>query len=154
MADIKLAKDDHSFYIMNMLDIGEQIQYDWALSQSYSVIISSGVVSIGTDVTTSATRTAIGLYRVPPGENLICTSIAQQAVFLIPFILDDAIMEELFPIASTLSQLRGSSSYLTPFVFDDGILKVGQQLVYNTTPGNISLSLAGLETKTLGALGL
>ena len=154
MADIQLAKDDHSFYIMNMLDIGEQIQYDWALSQSYSVIISSGVVSIGTDVTTPATRTAIGLYRVPPGEKLICTSTAQQAVFLTPFILDDAIMEELFPIASTLSQLRGSSSYLTPFVFDDRILKVGQQLVYNTTPGNITLSLANLETKTLGALGL
>ncbi|NRA13580.1 MAG: hypothetical protein HRT57_16685 [Crocinitomicaceae bacterium] len=136
-----------------MLDIGEQIQYDWALSRSYSVIISSGIVSIGTDVTTPATRTAIGLYRVPLGEKLICTS-TQQAVFLTPFILDDAIMEELFPIASTLSQLRGSSSYLMPFALDDGTLKFGQQLVYDTTPGNISLSLASLETKTLGALGL
>lgn len=151
MATVQIAKDGHSFYIVTLLDTGEQIQYDWALSASYSVIVPKGVVSIGTDVTPAATRTAIGLYRVPPGEKLICDT-SEKSIILTPFVLDDAVMDELVPIAATLSQLRADSSHLTPIQLDNGPLQYGEPLVYNTTPGNIILTLSDIDTKILGAI--
>ncbi len=153
MANIKLLKDSHSFYISNLIGAGEQIQYDWSLSKSYTVIIGTGVASIGTDVTPVATRTAVGLYRVPAGEKLICSSSGQSVISLALFSLsDDTMMQELFPTGTTLTQLRASSSHLTSFDFENATYKFGETLTYNESPGNAIITLSNLNTKTLEAL--
>ena len=144
MANIKLLKDSHSFYISNLIGVGEQIQYDWSLSKSYTVIIGTGVASIGTDVTPVATRTAVGLYRVPAGEKLICSSSGQQPVISLALfsLSDDTMMQELFPTGTTLTQLRASSSHLTSFDFENATYKFGETLTYNESPGNAIITLS------------
>ena len=154
MANIKLIKDDHSFYIMNLLDVGERISYDWTLSGAYSVIVGKGKVSIGTDITASKNITALGLYKISSGEKLICDSIENnQSIFVVPFLLDDdVIMNELVPNSTTLDQLRNSSSYLMSFDFENYAFRLGPQESYDAISGNITLSISDINAKILEGL--
>ena len=154
MANIQVLKANHSFYIINLFDANEQIQYDWSVSKSYTVIVGTGTVSIGTDITPAATRTGIGLYKVPAGEKMICSAEGGTPAFTVSLfsLADSVIMPELFPTGSTLTQINSTSSNFIDFAFENSIYKVGNQFTYNTSPGNVTITLNDLNAKVLEGL--
>ena len=156
MANVKLFKDSHSLYIVNLINTGEQLQYDFALSKSFTVLVGKGVASVGTDSTAATNRTAIGLYRVPPNEKMICSALSGEPVLAVSlFVLSDStIMQELIPNSSTRNQLQSSSSNLISFDFQNDMVKMTEQYVYNNTIGNSVVTLSDLNTKLLEGLSL
>ena len=154
MANIQVYKDHHSFYIVNLINTGEQIQYDWSLSQSYPVVIMAGEVSIGTDVISASTRKSLGLFKVPAGQKLTCSASAGAPAFTFcPFVLsNDTVMSELFPTGTTLTELKNSSSNLGSIEFSNVRQVVGHKMVYDSSPGNATITLPNLNTIVTGAL--
>jgi hypothetical protein len=152
MANIYVTKDGSSLYLTNMLEDGEQIQYDWSLSKSYTMITSKGTANlllIPSNI--EHTCVAIGLHKIESGNQITVTATGQ-TIFIIPFLLnDDATMNELFPDTSTLTSLRASSSYLNPTI-DNGV-DDHVQLDYGSS-GNKIFTLADLNTAVLGGLSL
>ena len=86
MANIYVTKDDSSLYLTNFLEAGEQIQYDWSLSKSYTVVTGKGVseLSLGSSNETFSCQ-AVGLHRIPPGEE-ITASATGKTIFIVPFL--------------------------------------------------------------------
>ena len=154
MANVEVFKDDHSFYIINLINTGEQLQYDFQLSKSYTVLIGKGVASIGTNSTAAANRTAIGLYRVPANEKLICSALNSEPVFAVSLfaLADTTAMQELIPNSTTRTQLLSSSSHLTSFRFQDTMVKLTPTYTYNTVSGNSVITLSDLNTKIVEGL--
>ena len=152
MANVYVTKDNSSLYLTNLLEAGDQIQYDWSLSKSYTVVTGKGVseLSLGSSNETFSCQ-AVGLHRIPPGETLSITAAeGQQCIFICPFLLDDdTTMNELFPTASTLTSLRSSVSYLIPTT-DLTTTDWSGALTYSS--GNKTFTLADLDTAVLGGL--
>jgi len=133
-----------------MLEAGEQIQYDWSLSKSYTMVTAKGKSNL---ILSSSNMphvcVAIGLHRIPPGESLT-VSATEQTIFICPFLLDDDVsMNELFPTTSTLTSLRASSSYLNPTT-DNGV-EDHVELDYGSS-GNTVFTLSDLDAAVLGGL--
>jgi len=162
MATVYITKDQHSLYMTNLLGSGEKIEYDWSISsKSYSVIISKGSVSIAGPPIKN--KDSVALYRVPPGESLSVTDTAStgtnSSIFVVPFLLSDtAMMNELFPNTSTLTQLLAvpADKNLTTFSqHTDVRVKITSPLSSTTeTTGDLVFTLNSLETKVLEGLSL
>ena len=154
MANIKLYKDNNSFHIFNLLDYDESVSYDFSLSKPYTVVLGTGNVSIGTDQTPSSNIESIGLYRVSSGEKLNCSSIDNSRVgFCVSFLIDDSVlMNELVPNSVLLAQLISSNSNLTNFTVNVPIIKIGPIEQYDSTPGNVVLTLNNIESKIIEGL--
>ena len=142
-----VAKDNYSFYIMNLFNQGDQLTYDWSLSKLYSVLVSKGTVSIN-----SNSRTSIGIFDIQPGVQI--TMIAEsEAMTVCSFLLDDDLMAELVPNASTLAQLRSSSSYLIE-TEEEPTGRMTPRFSFNGESSPTTLSLSALDAKILGGLSL
>ena len=152
MANVYVTKDDSSLYLTNLLDVGDQIQYDWSLSKSYTVVTGKGVseLSLGSSNETFSCY-ATGLHRIPPNETLtVIASEGQQCIFICPFLLDDdTTMNELFPNASTLASLRASNSYLISTT-DLTTVDSSGSLTYGS--GNKTFTLSNLDAAVLGGI--
>jgi hypothetical protein len=154
MANMYVTKDQSSLYLTGMIENGDQLQHNWSLSKSYTLIIAKGSASITDSSSSVHSRDAIGLYRVAPNENLNLTSTgdAGPCIVICPFLLsDDTTMNELFTDATTLASLRNSSSYL----IDTTDLVVTKRTdVLTTVSGNLIFSLTDLDSAVLGGLSI
>tara|TARA_R110000824_G_scaffold49838_23_gene139727 strand:+ start:5590 stop:6036 length:447 start_codon:yes stop_codon:yes gene_type:complete len=148
MANIYVAKDNHSFYIMNMFSTaGEQITYNWSLSKSYSVVVGRGKVSIDSDA-----KSSIGVHTIAPNTQITMESYGESIAFCAFLLNDDTSMGELFPTASTLTQLKTSSSNLIELAVNLPAERLTPQLSYTGMTSPVTFSLSDLETKVLGAI--
>ena len=152
MANVYVTKDENSLYLTNMLETGEQIQYDWSLSKSYTMITGKGISNLLlTPSNMPHVCAAIGLHRIPAGEKLTVTA-TEKTIFICPFLLsDDVTMNELFPTASTLFALRASASYLIPMTIWEAVDTSGL-LDYGL--GNTIFTLMDLDAAVLGGLSV
>ena len=150
MANVYITKDGFNLYLTNMLDDGEQIQHNWSLSKSYTMVTAKGTSNLLLSPSNMPhVCVAIGLHRIPPGETLT-VSATEQTIFIIPFLLsDDVSMNELFPTTSTLTSLRASTSHLVTTT--DNIVADSISLNYGSS-GNKVFTLADLDASVLGGL--
>ena len=150
MANVYVTKDENSLYLTNMLEAGDQIQYNWNLSKSYTMVTAKGKSNLLlTPSNTPHDCMAVGLHRIPPGETLTVTA-TEQTIFICPFLLsDDVTMNELFPTTSTLTSLRVSTSYLIPTT-DLTAVDYSGLLTYGS--GNKIFTLTDLDAAVLGGL--
>ena len=150
MANIYAAKDNHSFYLLNLFNSGDQITYDWSLSKSYSMIVGKGAVSIG-----SENRSAVGVHNISPGTQITMNANVESIAFCCFLLNDNAVMQELFPTASTLTQVKGSDSHLIEIEDVLSMEKITPELSFSeewAVSSPITFSLSDLESKVLGAL--
>jgi hypothetical protein len=146
--NVYIAKDNYSFYILNLFNEGDQLSYDWSLNESYSILVSRGTVSIN-----SKSRKAVGIFDIQPGIE-ITMNAETEAMTICSFLLDDDIMSELIPNASTLTQLRNSSSYLIE-TEEEPTGRMTPQLSFDGTISSpATFSLSDLNTKILEGLSL
>ena len=144
MANVKVAKDNKSFYLIVMINALDTITMDWALSKTYSVVVSDGEVSIKKQGPNEI-RNGFGLYRVPIGEKFECTAATtKDSVLLIPFLLSDtASMTELIPNATTRAALLAHSKYLVPLTTDTADYKYTAAFPFAS--GDTTLTLENLD---------
>ena len=65
---------------------------------------------------------------------------------------NDTVMSELFPTGTTLTELKNSSSNLGSIEFSNVRQVVGHKMVYDSSPGNATITLPNLNTIVTGAL--
>ena len=148
MANIYVAKDNHSFYIMNMFSTaGEQITYNWSLSKSYSIVLGRGIISIDSD-----TKSSVGVYTIAPNTEVTMKSHGESITFCAFLLNDNTTMSELFPTSSTLTQLKSSSSNLVELAENLPAERLTPQLSFTGMSSPVTFSLSDLNTKVLGAL--
>lgn len=152
MASMYVTKDQSSLYLTGIIEDGDQLQYNWSLSKSYTLIIAKGSASITDSSSSVHSRDAIGLYRIAPNEELNLTSTSAQCIVICPFLLsDDTTMNELFTDASTLTSLRNSSSYL---INTTDLVATKTTDTLTSVSGNLVFSLADLDSAVLGGLSI
>ena len=152
MASVYVTKDSSSLYLTGVIENGDQLQYNWSLSQSYTLIVAKGSASVVDSSNLTHTRNAIGLYRVSPNEELNLTSTSEQCIIICPFLLNDnTTMDELFTETSTLSSLRNSSSYL---IETTDLIVCKSTDILTSTAGDVVFSLDDLNTAVLGGLSI
>lgn len=145
--NVYVAKDDYSFYIVNLFNEGDQLTYDWSLSKSYSMILGKGLLSIN-----SNQKSAISIFNIESNTQIVMNAQAE-TITICSFLLDDdVIMNDLFPIGSTLTQLRNSSSYLIEMGEVLEFEKITPVLSFDGLDSSITFSLSDLNTKVLEAL--
>jgi hypothetical protein len=152
MASMYVTKDQSSLYLTGIIEDGDQLQYNWSLSKSYTLIVAKGSASITDSSSSMHSRDAIGLYRVAPNEELNLTSTSAQCIVICPFLLsDDTTMNELFTDASTLTSLRNSSSYL---INTTDLVATKTTDILTSVSGNLVFSLTDLDSAVLGGLSI
>ena len=146
---VYVAKDDYSFYLIGLFDNqADQLNFDWSLSRSYSIVLGEGSVSVN-----GTTKAGIGIFDINPETQV--TMIAQEArsIVFCSFLLDDdAVMNELFPTGSTLSQLRNSSSNLIDIQEALDFEKVTPTLSFDGDGTTTTLSIADINAKVIEGL--
>ena len=145
--NVYVAKDNYSFYILSLFNSGDQLTYDWSLSKSYSILVSKGTISIN-----SNSRKAVGIFDIQPGIQ-VTMNAETEAMTVCSFLLDDDLMNELVSDASTLTQLRNSSSYLIE-TEEEPTGRMSPQLSFDGENSLATLSLSDLDAKILGGLSL
>lgn len=92
MAYARLVFNTQTLAIMNIVDPGETINYDWSLDEDYSVVLVEGSVTIG-----ETTLTGVNEYRVQPDEQLSATGAGDsRSVFISLFRVDsDSAMDQI-----------------------------------------------------------
>ena len=143
--NVYVAKDNYSFYILSLFNQGDQLTHDWSLSKSYSVLVSKGTVSIN-----SNSRAAIGIFDIQPGVQITMTADTE-AMTVCSFLLDDDLLAEVVPDASTLTQLRSSSSYLIE-TEEEPTGRMTPRFSFDGESSPATLSLSALDAKILGGL--
>lgn len=153
MASMYVTKDQSSLYLTGIIEDGDQLQHNWSLSKSYTLIVAKGSASITDSSSSVHSRDAIGLYRVAPNENLNLTSTGgAQCIVICPFLLnDDTTMNELFTDETTLASLRNSSSYL---IDTTDLVATKTTDILTTVSGNLIFSLTDLDSAVLGGLSI
>jgi hypothetical protein len=144
---VYVAKDNYSLYIMSLFNEGDQLIHNWTLSKSYSVLVSKGTISIN-----SILREAVGIFDIQPEIQIEMTA-ESEAMTVCSFLLDDDLMAELVPDASTLTQLRSSSSYLIE-TEEEPTGRMSPQLSFDGENSPMTLSLSELNAKILEGLSL
>jgi hypothetical protein len=145
--NVNIAKDEYSFYLINLLSAGDELTYDWSLSRSYSLILGRGKATIN-----SETRTAPGIFNVAANTQITISAEEDSVLFSVFLLDDDTLMGELFPTGTTLSELRASTSFLIDLEESLSFESITPELSFSglSSPGTFSLS--DLNTKVLGAL--
>ena len=78
MAYSRLIFNTQTLAIMNMLDPGETLEYDWSIDEDYSIVLVEGSVSIN-----DTTLEGVQEYRIQPNENLSVTGAGnKRSVFI------------------------------------------------------------------------
>ena len=68
MAYARLVFNSQTLAIMNMVDPGETINYDWSIDEDYSIVLVEGSVTVNGSLLTGVTE-----HRVQPNEQLSMT---------------------------------------------------------------------------------
>ena len=97
MAYARLVFNTQTLAIMNMVDPGETINYDWSLDEDYSVVLVEGSVTIE-----GTTLVGVNEYRVQPNEQLSATGAGDtRSIFISLFRVDkDSTMDQMVSEAS------------------------------------------------------
>lgn len=153
MANMYVTKDQSSLYLTGIIENGDQLQYNWSLSKSYTLVVAKGSASITDSSSSVHFRDAIGLYRVAPNEELNLTSTGGgQCIVICPFLLsDDTTMNELFTDTTTLASMRNSSSYL---IDTTDLVATKTTDTLTSVSGDIIFSLVDLDSAVLGGLSV
>ena len=111
MAYSKLLFNTQTLAILNILDPGESLDYDWSIDEDYSIVLIEGSIVIGEN-----TLTGISEYRVQPNEQLSVTGAGDiRNCFISLFRVDkDSTMDQL---VSEESKIRMRT--FSPTWFDD-----------------------------------
>jgi len=145
--NVQIAKDNYSFYLLNFLNEGDELTYDWSLSKSYSLILGKGKVTIEVE-----TREGIGIFDIAPITPITMTA-QQESILFSAFLLDDdVIMNELFPNSTVLEQLRASSSHLAAIEESTSFEAITERFSFDGLSSPTTFSLLDLEYLTLGAI--
>ena len=97
MAYARLVFNTQTMAIMNIVDPGETVNYDWSLNEDYSIVLVEGSIAIG-----GSTLTGVNEYRVQPNEQLSATGAgATRSIFISLFRVDnDGAVDQLVSEAS------------------------------------------------------
>ena len=112
MAYAKLVFNTQTLAIMNMVDPGETLNYDWSLDEDYSVVLVEGSVSIA-----NTTITGVNEYRVQPNQQLSITGTGDSRSICISLfrVDDDNVMDQIVTEASKIRMRTFAPTWI-----DDG----------------------------------
>ena len=112
MAYSRLIFNTQTLAIMNMLDPGETLEYDWSIDEDYSIVLVEGSVSIN-----DTTLEGVQEYRIQPNENLSVTGAGnKRSVFISLFRVDnDEIIDQIVS-----SDAKNKMKIFSPEWFEEG----------------------------------
>ena len=78
MAYSRLIFNTQTLALMNMLDPGETLEYDWSIDEDYSIVLVEGSISVNDTILEGVQE-----YRIQPNENLKVTGVGTERSFFI-----------------------------------------------------------------------
>ena len=140
MAYARLVFNTQTLAIMNMVDPGETINYDWSLDEDYSVVLVEGSVTIG-----ETTLTGVNEYRVQPNEQLSATGAGDsRSVFVSLFRVDsDSAMDQMVSEANKTHMRTFAPTWIDDGWPEDPVTTWASEF----TSGNHTYTKAIMETQ-------
>ena len=124
--------------ITHLIQEGEQIDYDWSLDRSYTLLVGKGNIEIGGTKNGSSNFISNGVtpgIYVVPDDHLLAVTANEDSTFITLFRLDyDDVMDQILP-AETTSALNDIES--TEFLDYEE---------FSGTSGNLTLTLDMVDT--------
>ena len=92
MAYARLVFNSQTLAIMNMVDPGETINYDWSIDEDYSIVLLEGSVTVNGNVLEGVIE-----HRVQPNEQLSMTGTGDTRSYCISLfrVDDDTVMDQI-----------------------------------------------------------
>ena len=140
MAYARLVFNTQTLAIMNIVDPGETLNYDWSIDEDYSVLLVGGAVTInGTEVS------GVNEYRVQPNEQLSITGAGSSRSICISLfrVDDDNVMDQIVSEASKTRMRTFAPTWVNDGWPTDPITSWESEI----TSGNHTYTKAIIETQ-------
>lgn len=113
MATSRVSFTTETLAILNMLESGETINYDWVVDEDYSIVLAEGSIDVNQTL-----LTGVAEHRIQPNTYLTATCISSERAYFIT--LFDATRDGLIDqIISSTSKTKLRS--YAPYWYDEGM---------------------------------
>jgi len=96
MASVKIAFDQKSLVIANILSAGETIDYSWSVDEMYQIVVTKGTVTIG-----GTSYDAISVNDIPAGTNLSVTATTDASFLTLLRSDNSSVVNQIMPEDAT-----------------------------------------------------
>ena len=141
MATSKLLFTTETIAILNMLDPGESMYYDWTIDEDYSIVLLEGSVQVHDN----SIITGINEYRVQPNTNLYATALGSERCYFVSLfkITDDHVADQIINETS-----KNKLKSYTPTWYDNGLPNTEiDSLNYSFSSGNYTLTKSIIDSQ-------
>ena len=127
MATSRVSFTTETLAILNMLESGETINYDWAVDEDYSIVLAEGSIDVNQTI-----LTGVAEHRIQPNTYLTATCISSERAYFIT--LFDATRDGLIDqIISSTSKTKLRS--YAPYWYDEGMSLMNLCILMEGSPG-------------------
>ena len=93
---MKIAFDQKSLVIANILSAGETIDYSWSVDEMYQIVVTKGTVTIG-----GTSYDAISVNDIPAGTNLSVTATTDASFLTLLRSDNSSVVNQIMPEDAT-----------------------------------------------------